>query len=311
MTRGLEQLDHSIAKQVQVFFDGSPLESRVRQIPGDVSTRLRLIVGAGGGELARVHDDRRVREVPKRARVIHVEVRLHDVADRICRDAEAAQLLGAMLRLGHVRAKVVRQGAPVSAGVSGNRERIATVDQDVTLRVADQKERHGRLDPASLESAAAEEEERDPVRHIRIVDAPRPSSPARLRLWLVHADRDRRDDSVASGHALGDRPRAIRGARVAPPPGDRRPQGRHRGDRRGRRQPHGDGHIGEGERQDEGVEMEARLATHLEHHLFAGIPWYHLRRAHQALAPQWKELEAPVEPGYWSVLRRLASARQA
>ena len=45
-----------------------------------------------------MHDDRRVREVPKRARVIHVEVCLHDVADRICRDAEPAQLLGAMLR---------------------------------------------------------------------------------------------------------------------------------------------------------------------------------------------------------------------
>ena len=210
MTRGLEQLDHSIAKQVQVFFDGSPLESRVRQIPGDVSTRLRLIVGAGGGELARVHDDRRVREVPKRARVIHVEVRLHDVADRICRDAEPAQLLGAMLRLGHVRAKVVRQGAPVSAGVSGNRERIATVDQDVTLRVADQKERHGRLDPASLESAAAEEVERDPVRHIRIVDVPRPSSPAGARVCLRRAASEsaahegRRAPLVDRSHTLGE-----------------------------------------------------------------------------------------------------------
>jgi len=57
----------------------------------------------------------------------------------------------------------------VSASISGDGERIATVHHDVALRVTDQEERHRHLNPAYLKCAAAEQIERDTRRHTQIV----------------------------------------------------------------------------------------------------------------------------------------------
>ena len=39
---------------------------------------------------------------------------------------------------------------------------------------------------------------------------------------------------------------------------------------------------------------------HLEHHLYAGVPWYHLPALHAALRPQLEALDAPFIAGYSS-----------
>ena len=42
---------------------------------------------------------------------------------------------------------------------------------------------------------------------------------------------------------------------------------------------------------------------HLEHHLFPGIPWYRLARAHEALAPELKRCGAPFIASYSAFVR--------
>jgi hypothetical protein len=88
--------------------------------------------------------------------MVHVQVGLNDVSNRIAPDAEPAELSHAVLRLAHADAKDVRQRAPVGARIASNRQWIAAVDHDVPRRVADQEERHRHLHPTSLERAAAE-----------------------------------------------------------------------------------------------------------------------------------------------------------
>jgi hypothetical protein len=47
-----------------------------------------------------------------------------------------------------VNLEYVRERTPMRAWVAGDRERIAPVDDYVSLSVADQEERHGHLDSA-------------------------------------------------------------------------------------------------------------------------------------------------------------------
>jgi hypothetical protein len=53
--------------------------------------------------------------------------------------------------------------------IAGDCEWIATIDNDVALWVANQKERHRHVDAADLKRAAAEQVEHDASRHTQIV----------------------------------------------------------------------------------------------------------------------------------------------
>jgi hypothetical protein len=161
VARRLEQLDRAVAEQVQLTLQASPLESCLLEVSADVSVRLGRICGTGRVELAGVNDHRRSREVSEPAGVVYVQVGLHQVANRVRRDSEAAELRDAVLRLGHAHAELVRKRAPVCVRISHDREWISTVDNDVAFWVANQEVRHRHLDTAGLERAAAEQVERD------------------------------------------------------------------------------------------------------------------------------------------------------
>jgi fatty acid desaturase len=47
---------------------------------------------------------------------------------------------------------------------------------------------------------------------------------------------------------------------------------------------------------------------HLEHHIYPGIPWYHLPKAHAALKPQLEACNAPLIPSYAAFVREFVSA---
>jgi fatty acid desaturase len=42
---------------------------------------------------------------------------------------------------------------------------------------------------------------------------------------------------------------------------------------------------------------------HLEHHLYPGVPWYHLRRLHQVLRDELAARGAPFIPSYFAFVR--------
>jgi len=156
VARRLQQPDHAVSEEVEVVSHTSPLKACTLEVRSNIALSLRRICRAGVVELTAVDDDGCLRKMSERARVVDVQVRLHDVANRVRRDAELAQLRHAVLRLGHMHAELIREHAPVRAGISGDREWIAAVDDDITLGVADQEERHRDLDPFGLERAATE-----------------------------------------------------------------------------------------------------------------------------------------------------------
>jgi hypothetical protein len=57
----------------------------------------------------------------------------------------------------------------VRVGVASDRQRVAAVDQDVPLRMADQEERHRYLDAPEAERAAVEQIKRNAARHSAIL----------------------------------------------------------------------------------------------------------------------------------------------
>jgi hypothetical protein len=99
------------------------------------------------------------------AGVIDVQMSLHHVANRVRPDPEPPQLGDAVLLLGHVDLELVRERAPMRVRVAGDRQRIAPVDEDVSLRVADQEERHRHLDSTEAKRAAVEHIQRRASRH--------------------------------------------------------------------------------------------------------------------------------------------------
>ena len=101
-------------------------------------------------------DDRRVGEVPERACVVHVQVGLDDVAHRAWVD-DSADLRRAVLVFGHMDPELVDERAPVGARVLRDRERVAAVDDDVAVGVADQEVRDRHLDVADDQRAAVEQ----------------------------------------------------------------------------------------------------------------------------------------------------------
>ena len=103
--RRVQQLDCPVVEKVQLAFDALPLQAGAIEVRPDVSACF-AICGMGGVELTTMHDDRRLRKVPERASVVHVQVGLHDVAYRVRRDAEFAQLRNA------VRAYAVEDPSP-------------------------------------------------------------------------------------------------------------------------------------------------------------------------------------------------------
>ena len=74
--------------------------------------------------------------MPERARVVHVQVRLHDMSHRGGVGPEPLQLGDAVILLGHVDLEDVGERAEVGVRISRDRQRIAAVDDDVPLRVA-------------------------------------------------------------------------------------------------------------------------------------------------------------------------------
>jgi hypothetical protein len=110
-----------------------------------------------------------VREMPESARVVHVQVRLHDMSDRGGVGADAFQLSDAVVVLGHVNLEHVRERAEVRAGISRDRQRIAAVDDDVPLRVAEQEERDRHLEAGEHQRAAGEQLELEAVGHRAIL----------------------------------------------------------------------------------------------------------------------------------------------
>ena len=110
-----------------------------------------------------------VRKVPERARVVHVEVRLHDMSHRGGVGAEPLQLGDAVILLGHVNLEDVGERAEVGVRISRDRQRIAAVDDDVPLRVAEQEERDRHLEAGEHQRAAGEQVELEAVGHRAIV----------------------------------------------------------------------------------------------------------------------------------------------
>jgi hypothetical protein len=98
--------------------------------------------------------ERRLRKVPDRARVIEVEVRLDDVANRLRLDPEQPELcehvvLRADARSHHGDEILPEVGTRIDAGLDLH----ATIDEDVPVRVAHEEVRHRdrELLEASLE----------------------------------------------------------------------------------------------------------------------------------------------------------------
>lgn len=50
---------------------------------------------------------------------------------------------------------------------------------------------------------------------------------------------------------------------------------------------------------------------HSEHHLFMGVPCYHLPQAHALLGKNGHHARMTIEPDYWSVLRRVTASQPA
>ena len=148
-----------------------PIAARAARSPrGRIRERGRSSGRASGIELVGVHDDRGVREMTERAGVVDVQVGLHDVADRLRRDAERAQLGGAVLLLGHA---YLGTGPPARPSA---RVRRARPPADCRRRRRRRprgwrikKNGTGTSTPPRLERAAAEQVELDPVPHAPIV----------------------------------------------------------------------------------------------------------------------------------------------
>ena len=107
--------------------------------------------------------------MPERAGVVHVQVRLHDMTDRGGVDAEPLQLGDAVILLGHVNLEDVCERAEVRVRISRDRQRIAAVDDDVSLRVAEQEERDRHLEAGEHQRAAGEQVELEAVGHRAIL----------------------------------------------------------------------------------------------------------------------------------------------
>src|SRR3984893_18007992 len=165
----LQQPDRSVAEQIQLAFDASPVDSGSLEVLADVSVNVGRFCVARRLELLGVDGDGRVGKVPERAGVVDVQVRLQDMSHRLRRDFQPAQLGDTVLLLGHVDAEWARERAPVRASIWGDGEWVAAVDDHIAVRVADQKERHRHLDRADLERAAAEQVEHDAGGHVHIV----------------------------------------------------------------------------------------------------------------------------------------------
>lgn len=86
----LKQTDRAVAEEIQLAFDSSPIESGLLEVRADVSVRVRRFCGACSVELSSLHDHGRVGKVSECAGVVDVQVGLHDVADRVRRDAKLA-----------------------------------------------------------------------------------------------------------------------------------------------------------------------------------------------------------------------------
>ena len=43
---------------------------------------------------------------------------------------------------------------------------------------------------------------------------------------------------------------------------------------------------------------------HIGHHLYPGVPWYHLQKLHASLLPEIRRTGAVVDPGYWGTFLR-------
>jgi hypothetical protein len=64
----------------------------------------------------------------------------------------------------------------MSMGVASDRDRVPTVDHDLSLRVADQKERHRHVETADPECAALEQIQLKATRHEPMLSVPRTGS---------------------------------------------------------------------------------------------------------------------------------------
>ena len=84
---------------------------------------------------------------------------LNDVRDIVRTHAELPELGLAVLGFAHVNFEHVRETAPVRVRVARHRERVAAVDEDEALGMAQQEERDRNLDVAERKCAAVEEVE--------------------------------------------------------------------------------------------------------------------------------------------------------